>query len=202
MNGTPVVTPHLRRSSLAEKAPSGNAKNAGGRVPSGGLSSNPRAGPTLLATRIRVKAGAGHEKAPGYHTKGANFLSELFVTSRTPRARRRCVKGRDIRCAAGVGCIQLWGRASVLSACLAASLFASALVLADAPSSCRQSCRSPRRSERRFIPLVWARMNELATDTSDELPVGTASAFCEMDTPTTRLKMRMAYLVVNFQVTS
>ena len=46
-------------------------------------------------------------------------------------------------------------------------------------------------------------MNELATDTSDELPnLVTASAFCEMDTPTTRLKMRMADLVVNFQVTS
>ena len=40
-------------------------------------------------------------------------------------------------------------------------------------------------------------MNELATDTSDDLPnLVTASAFCEMDTPTTRLKMRMADLVV------
>ena len=43
-------------------------------------------------------------------------------------------------------------------------------------------------------------MNELATDTSDDLPnLVTASAFCKMDTPTTRLKMRMADLVVQFQ---
>jgi hypothetical protein len=71
------------------------------------------------------------------------------------------------------------------------------------PFCWRQSCRSPRRSERRFIPLVWARMNELAADTSDDLPnLVTASAFCDMDTPTTMLKMRMADLVVKFRVIS
>ena len=42
-------------------------------------------------------------------------------------------------------------------------------------------------------------MNELETNTSDDLlNLVTASAFCEMDTPTTRLKTRMADLVVKF----
>ena len=101
MNGTPVVHTTFETFRPGGKSPQRQCEKRRGASSLRGAFFEPRAGPTLLATRIRVKAGAGHEKAPGYHTKGANFLSELFVTSRTLRARRRCVKGRDIRCAAG-----------------------------------------------------------------------------------------------------
>ena len=41
-----------------------------------GLSSNPDR--TLHAARMRVKAAAGHEKAPGYHPRGLVFILEIL----------------------------------------------------------------------------------------------------------------------------
>jgi hypothetical protein len=47
--------------------------STGGEFPPGAFSEPPRV--TLHGARIRVKAGAGHEKPPGNHTKGASFSS-------------------------------------------------------------------------------------------------------------------------------
>ena len=58
---------------------------------------------------------------------------------------------------------------------LASFLFAVALVHANGP--------------RRIIPLVWARVNKPSADASSITLTG--SAFVEMGTPTTRLKMMM-----------
>ena len=68
----------------------------------------------LFVTTLKLPGAGQHtdeqnEKAPCV-TQGANFLSELFVTSRTLRARGRWVKPPRVG-ARRVGSIQFWGGA-------------------------------------------------------------------------------------------
>jgi hypothetical protein len=105
--------PYPPNSCWTGKAPCCDTQGASYFLSKRGLSPNPRPIGRCTPPWIRVKAArrsAGHEKAPGYHTKGASFSSWKYWVADPMhtvagagmlRARGRCVKGRDIRCAAG-----------------------------------------------------------------------------------------------------
>jgi hypothetical protein len=83
---------------------------------------------------------------------------------------------------------------------LASLLFAVALVCANGPFLLTAVLPGVPATPRRFIPWVWAMLNEPSVDALSVTL--TVSALVERDTPTTRLKMMMDDLEMNAGVTS
>ena len=87
---------------------------------------------------IRITARQRLKKAPGCDPRG-EFLGKI-MTSRTLRARRRGVKGRDVRCADELEASGLGGRGSVSPHCFMVIIMASPPRLNIKPSRLPLRC--------------------------------------------------------------